>query len=451
MPNYKIARLSGVHYPTVLASLVDTYPEFLTASYAQQQEWLFNSRILYSNSFSNSLQKLGNEAHELIWDLKPMQTRWADENGIAIDHDTWMIDILLAQLQEIQPDIIYLQGTELCIPGRFPSFGSSTSLATIIKDTLDSVRFIAMFSGYPSDISRLQDVDIVFSCTPAIVGHYKQLGISTILCYHGFDESVINSRPTADAAADYDFTFLGSTQAPSARYWMLSEFLMRTPIRLWVDDSDELNADGGFSLQWKNIKVVVRSSVRRGLISLFSKLDVSTLQMMSNGTHMPSSFKKIANEIVRSLDGPLIKNRETSNLIRKRLPKKTLRQIYPDRCESPVVGNKYFDVLARSRVTFNKHTDKNRAVVGNLRMFEATGVGTCLLTDTGWNMKDLYEPDTEVVTYTSAEEAIEKASYLLENESERASIASAGQKKTLSSHTIFHRCQLIDEVFQSKL
>ena len=66
MPNYKIVRLSGVHYPTVLASLVDTYPEFLTASYAQQQEWLFNSRILYSNSFSNSLQKLGNEAHELI-------------------------------------------------------------------------------------------------------------------------------------------------------------------------------------------------------------------------------------------------------------------------------------------------------------------------------------------------------------------------------------------------
>ena len=92
----------------------------------------------------------------------------------------------------------------------------------------------------------------------------------TILCYHGFDESVINSRPTADAAADYDFTFLGSTQAPSARYWMLSEFLMRTPIRLWVDELDELNADGGFSLQWKNIKVVVRSSVRRGLISLFS-------------------------------------------------------------------------------------------------------------------------------------------------------------------------------------
>ena len=84
-------------------------------------------------------------------------------------------------------------------------------------------------------------------------------------------------------------------------------------------------------------------------------------------------------------------------------------------------------------------------------MFEATGVGTCLLTDTGWNMKDLYEPDNEVVTYTSVDEAIEKVNYLLENENERASIANAGQKKTLSSHTIFHRCQLIDEVFQSKL
>ena len=90
-------------------------------------------------------------------------------------------------------------------------------------------------------------------------------------------------------------------------------------------------------------------------------------------------------------------------------------------------------------------------IVGNLRLFEATGVGTCLLTDTGQNMIELYEPDTEIVTYGSAEEAIEKVNYLLENESERASIASAGQKKTLSSHTIFHRCQLIDEVFQSKL
>jgi spore maturation protein CgeB len=232
---------------------------------------------------------------------------------------------------------------------------------------------------------------------------------------------------------------------------MLSEFLKRTPIRLWVDDSDELTADRGFSLQWKNIKVVVRTHVRSGLMSLFGKLNVSALQMMSNGTYMPSSFRKIAYEIVRSRDNPMVKNRETPNLIRKRLPKKTLRQIYPDRCQSPVVGDKYFDVLARSRVTFNKHTDKNRAVVGNLRMFEATGVGSCLLTDTGWNMKDLYEPDTEVVIYTSAEEAIEKVNYLLENENERASIASAGQKKTLSAHTIFHRCQLIDEVFQSKL
>ena len=96
---------------------------------------------------------------------------------------------------------------------------------------------------------------------------------------------------------------------------MLSEFLKRTPIRLWVDESDELNADGSFSRQCKNIEVVIRSSVRRGLISLFSKLDVSTLRMISNRTYLPASFRKIANEVVQSLDDPMIKNRETSNLI----------------------------------------------------------------------------------------------------------------------------------------
>ena len=80
------------------------------------------------------MEKLGNEAYELVWDLKPMQLRWADENGISTNDNTWMIDILLAQIKEIQPDIVYFQGTELCIPGRFPSYGQNSSLATIIKD-----------------------------------------------------------------------------------------------------------------------------------------------------------------------------------------------------------------------------------------------------------------------------------------------------------------------------
>ena len=84
-------------------------------------------------------------------------------------------------------------------------------------------------------------------------------------------------------------------------------------------------------------------------------------------------------------------------------------------------------------------------------MFETTGVGTCLLTDSGDNINDLFEPEHEVVTYSTLEEAIYKSKYLLENEDVRREIAHRGYIRTLKDHTIDNRCQLIDEVIQAQL
>ena len=137
--------------------------------------------------------------------------------------------------------------------------------------------------------------------------------------------------------------------------------------------------------------------------------------------------------------------------IPRRLPRKNLEELYPERCERPVNGLDYFKVIGESRISLNKHTDRSLGDVGNLRLFEATGMGSCLLTDDGRNIRDLFEPDTEIVTYRSTAEAIEKINYLLENESAREAIAIAGQRKTLRSHTIQNRCQLIDELLKTKL
>ena len=84
-------------------------------------------------------------------------------------------------------------------------------------------------------------------------------------------------------------------------------------------------------------------------------------------------------------------------------------------------------------------------------MFEATGVGTCLITDTGCNMPDLFEPDKEVVTYANIEEAVEKSQYLLEHDQEREEIAAAGQERTLRDHTIQNRCELINDEIIKRL
>ena len=117
-----------------------------------------------------------------------------------------------------------------------------------------------------------------------------------------------------------------------------------------------------------------------------------------------------------------------------------LHALYPQRVHEPTFGNEMYELLKFAHITFNIHTDAVHNEVANMRMFETTGVGGCLLTDTGENLQDLYEADSEVITYKSIDECVEKVSYLKENPETRDEIAKAGQKRTLNQHTTYHRC-----------
>jgi len=109
-------------------------------------------------------------------------------------------------------------------------------------------------------------------------------------------------------------------------------------------------------------------------------------------------------------------------------------------------GLEMYQVLANSRLAFNRHIDVAGRFANNLRLYEATGVGACLVTDTRENLSELFEPDREVVTYRDLEECLDKCRYLLDHEKERLAIAQAGQKRTLAEHTWAHRMQELDEI-----
>ena len=86
-----------------------------------------------------------------------------------------------------------------------------------------------------------------------------------------------------------------------------------------------------------------------------------------------------------------------------------------------------------------------------MRLFEATGVGTCLLTDWKENLSELFEIDREIVTYKSVDECIEKAKWLLEHPQERELIAKAGQARTLKDHTFAQRAVQLDKIIREAL
>jgi len=108
-----------------------------------------------------------------------------------------------------------------------------------------------------------------------------------------------------------------------------------------------------------------------------------------------------------------------------------------------------YQILHNSRISLNHHIDVAEHYANNMRLFEATGVGTLLLTDSKTNLAEMFEPGREVVAYHTLEECTELIDYYLEHETEREAIARAGQQRTLREHSYYHRMQELLDVVNS--
>ena len=79
------------------------------------------------------------------------------------------------------------------------------------------------------------------------------------------------------------------------------------------------------------------------------------------------------------------------------------------------------------------------------RPFELGALGACIVANPYLGIEEWFEPDKELIVVHSAEEAIERYQYLLENDRERIAIGSAARQRVLKQHTFRHRAQeLID-------
>ncbi|MBK7817269.1 MAG: glycosyltransferase family 1 protein [Sphingobacteriaceae bacterium] len=97
-------------------------------------------------------------------------------------------------------------------------------------------------------------------------------------------------------------------------------------------------------------------------------------------------------------------------------------------------GLDMYDIIQRSTCTFNIHESLLKGYVGNMRMFEATGVGTMVLNDEGTNLSELFVPGKEIETYKTIEEAIEKANYYMRNPEKAIEIGKNAQSRTVKDH-----------------
>jgi len=112
-------------------------------------------------------------------------------------------------------------------------------------------------------------------------------------------------------------------------------------------------------------------------------------------------------------------------------------------------GRGMYEILRRSRITLNIHIDLAEGWANNLRLYEATGMGTALLTDWKKNLHEMFVPGEHVATYTDAQDCVRQIEALLADESARARIGSAGQAHAIATQNYYLRTGEIAALAQS--
>lgn len=109
--------------------------------------------------------------------------------------------------------------------------------------------------------------------------------------------------------------------------------------------------------------------------------------------------------------------------------------------KKPKIGIEMLSTLSRSKITINNHIDIAKNEAANLRLYEATGVGSCLLTDEKSNLSEYFEINQEIMTYNSVDDCINKIKFLINNPKKLNEVSKSGMKRTLNEHTYKLRSQ----------
>jgi glycosyltransferase involved in cell wall biosynthesis len=362
--------------------------------------------------WTHALEPLGYRVWEPVGNAEPMQKQWAREHGVTYNEATWLTDIVAAQVEHFAPDVVFVNDYST-----YPA-----SFFRHLRERCPSIQLIIGWCGAPyRDGSVFDAYDLVLSNIPALVRHFRKGGHQSEHMAHAFDPRVLD-RIDAARGPRHNFVFAGSI-VKGKSYHNRREQLLRDLVR-----ETELEI-------WSNVDVPsLKARVRYQSKNL--------LHHVGSASEVIPKLRDTLRELPRL--GP--------HLARSEAPPRpyVVPEVAARACE-PVFGRSMFQLLSDARLALNTHIDLAREHASNMRLFEATGVGTCLLTERQPDLGRLFKPDEEVVAYGSTEEAIERVEYLLDHPDERRRIAKAGQKRTLRNHTFEERAEQLDQLIRNGL
>lgn len=387
------------HYPAYLQQLSDKLLPF-TGNYQAMLDAIMADGFSWADFYTDAFQDLGHEAIELIHNFTPLQELYAKEHGLT---ETGLA-LLTKQVQTIKPDILFLD--TLNVPREW--------VREIRK--VPSIQKIAIFNCSPASSSAVElfkECDLVITCNQFIHRQYLAMGLKSFHVFHGFGEKVLKKLRGQEAKPQILFSgsLFPGADFHDERTKVLEGFIQQNlPLVVYA----YLNSTPDWKLFMKQqayLAAKVSAKIPGNPLAKWS-------QFRNLQDHKSAPAKLIISKSLRS------------------------------KLHAPLFGIEMYQAMKDSLITFNIHGGIAGPFAANMRLFEATGVGSCLLTDKKDDLKDLFDLDKEVVTYTSKEDCIEKATWLLNNPLKAKEIAIAGQARTLKDHSYKQRAKQLIKIFE---
>jgi hypothetical protein len=392
----------GHPYAGYLAHFSARHPQAATLDYASLRDLFLGDAFGTSDAWTVALGPLGYETLAVVGNYEPLQKAWAREHGVVADDRSWYREILLAQARHFRPEIVWLSAHD-------------RELVRELRRQVPDLRLVFQaVGGTLRPPFRFGELDFVISCAPELVDELRRHGVRAHHVHHAFDPRVVSRLPPAEGPPTHDVSFSGQLVATGGGHAKRQELLARLATECAIEI---------FTAPFVPWGGAGSPGLWRALARPFHAAAASGLPV--------------------SLVGRIPKVRALLDL--------RLSPAVAPRVRPAVYGLDMYDVLRRSRIAVNVHADASPTHASNQRLYEATGVGSCLLTDWKPNLPDLFDPDREVVTYRTPDEAVEKVRWLLAHDEARQAIARAGQRRCLAGHTHAHRARLVDALIRDAL
>lgn len=399
--SFRLLNISSM-YPGYLEAFHKKYPQIDNLSYDDYYNLLLSDTTEFAGSYNKNFRKSGIDAKCIITNDIFSIYKWRSENGIK-SRD--IKDVIIDQVKAFNPEILWLENLS----------NINRSWLNYVKKEVRSIKLIIAYHCAPynqSLLEKLRGVDFVITCTPGIKNALEEEGIRSYLVYHGFDKDLLSRLDVNGNIPKNKLVFSGSLFPGGNIHNDRIAFIERL-----LNERIELSL---FVNLEKSYKIKIKQSIYF-LSELLKKINLERL------TDKIPLFE-YAKEPVKSYSEILLKSNH-----------------------QPLFGIDMYNLFNLADVVLNFHIGAAGDYAGNMRLFEVTGVGSCLLTDNKKNIGELFDTDNEIVVYNSVEDCIEKAKWLMQHEEERKKIAFHGHKKTLQYHTVEDRCKTIIDIIDKEL